>query len=67
MPAPNSRSPIAASRWTGKSTFSYDGVAVRLIYDSGRLLVGRHAVRITATDEAGNTYTRTWTFRVITG
>ena len=50
-----------------RSTFAYYPGADRLIYDSGRLPVGRHTVRITATDEAGNTSTRTWSFKVITG
>ncbi len=48
-----------------KSTFSYDAGADRLIYDSRRLAIGKHTARITATDDAGNTATRTWTFKVV--
>jgi len=50
-----------------RSTFAYYPGTDRLIYDSGQLLVGRHTARITATDEAGNTSTRTWSFKVVTG
>ena len=48
-----------------RSTFSYDAGADRVIFDSGRLSLGKHTARITATDDAGNTITRTWTFKVI--
>jgi thermitase len=47
------------------SAFSYDAGADRLIYDSRRLSYGKHTVRVTAADAAGNTSTRTWTFKVI--
>jgi thermitase len=50
---------------TDRSTFSYDAGADRLIYDSGRLPLGKHTARITATDDAGNTVSRTWTFKVV--
>src|SRR5215217_7585181 len=45
------------------TAFSYD--ADRLIYDSRRLSVGKHTARVTATDDAGNSATRTWTFTVV--
>jgi hypothetical protein len=45
------------------STFSCD--AGRLIYDSGRLSRGKHQASITATDAAGDTVTKTWTFKVV--
>ena len=46
------------------STFSYDVVGPdRFVYDSGRLPLGRHTVRITATDDASNTAKRIWTSR----
>ena len=45
------------------TAFSYD--ADRLIYDSRRLSVGKHTARVTATDDAGNSATRTWTFKVV--
>ena len=46
------------------TAFSYDASTDRLIYDSGRLSVGTHTATITATDAAGNSGTRTWTFKV---
>jgi thermitase len=50
-----------------RNTFTYNVGTDRFIYDSGRLPVGRHTIKITATDEAGNTYSRTWAFKVVTG
>jgi hypothetical protein len=36
-----------------------------LVYDSGRLSIGRYTVKITATDAAGNTATEIRTFKII--
>ena len=44
---------------------AYDAGADRLVYDSASLSTGQHTVKITATDEAGNTTTATKTFRVV--
>jgi hypothetical protein len=48
-----------------KTTFSYYTVRDSLLYKSTQLSYGGHRVQITATDAAGNTVTRTWTFKVI--
>ena len=48
-----------------KSTISYDANMDRLAYNSRWLSVGKHTVRITATDATGNDTTRTWTFKVV--
>jgi hypothetical protein len=48
-----------------RSDFGYDAGTDRLVYDSGRLSLGRHTLKITATDAAGNTTTETKTFKVI--
>jgi hypothetical protein len=40
-----------------RDTFSYDAGTDRLSYNSGRLSLGKHTARITATDSAGNTAT----------
>src|SRR5215212_8194160 len=45
--------------------FGYDAGTDRLAYDSGRLTLGQHTLKITATDAAGNTTTETKTFKVI--
>src|SRR5215217_6469226 len=45
--------------------FGYDAGTDRLAYDSGRLSLGQHTLKITATDAAGNTTTETKTFKVI--
>ena len=44
--------------------FSYDPRSGRLGRTTGKLSHGRHTVRVTATDEAGNTATRRWSFKV---
>jgi hypothetical protein len=36
-----------------------------LVYNSERLSLGKHTVRITAADATGNDTTRTWTFKVV--
>ena len=48
-----------------RSTFSYDASTDQLTYQSGRLSLGKHTVRITATDDAGNIGTKAWTFKVV--
>jgi hypothetical protein len=48
-----------------RGSFGYDAGTDRLVYDSGRLSLGRHTLKITATDAAGNTTTETKTFKVI--
>ncbi len=45
--------------------FDYDAGTDRLVYDSARLSRGQHTVKITATDDAGNTTEETRTFRVV--
>jgi thermitase len=45
--------------------FGYDAGTDRLAYDSGRLSLGQHTLKITATDAAGNTATETKTFKVV--
>jgi cytochrome c len=46
--------------------FSYDAVTGRLTYSPPkRLATGQHSVRIIATDQAGNTATRAWSFTVL--
>jgi hypothetical protein len=52
---------IDGSEETG---FSYDPREGRLTYTSTRLSNGRHTIEITATDEARNTTTESWSFRV---
>ncbi len=48
-----------------KGTFTYDTDTDRLRFTSGRLAYGRHAVRIVATDAAGNTGASPWAFRIV--
>jgi thermitase len=48
-----------------RGAFAYDASTDRLTFDSGKLSLGRHTARITATDAAGNTTTETKTFKVI--
>ncbi len=48
-----------------KGTFTYDTDTDRLRFKSGRLAYGRHAVRIVATDAAGNTGANRWAFRIV--
>ena len=48
-----------------KSDFSFDASRDRLIYNSTRLKVGKHTVKITATDASGNTATKTTSFKVL--
>jgi subtilisin family serine protease len=48
-----------------RAGFGYDAGTDRLVYDSGRLSLGQHTLKITATDAAGNTTTETKTFKVI--
>ena len=48
-----------------RSTFSYDASTDHLTYQSGRLSLGKHTARITATDDAGNIGTKAWTFKVV--
>lgn len=48
-----------------KGTFTYDTDTDRLRFTSGRLAYGRHAVRIVATDAAGNTGANRWAFRIV--
>ena len=48
-----------------KTSFSYDASTDRLTYDSTKLSVGKHTLKITATDDSGNTTTRTSSFKVV--
>ncbi len=48
-----------------KTNFSYDPSNDTLSYTSGRLSYGYHTVEIVATDEARNTTTESWRFRVV--
>lgn len=48
-----------------KSDFSFDASRDRLVYNSTRLKVGRHTIRITATDASGNTTKKTTSFKVL--
>lgn len=50
-----------------RRSFSYDPATDRLSRTTGRLSHGRHTVRVTAEDAAGNTATRGWSFRVVGG
>lgn len=45
--------------------FSYDAKTDKLGRATGRLAYGRHFVRVTATDDAGNRAVRSWSFRVV--
>jgi len=46
--------------------FAYDTATGRLTYTpSKRLAAGQHSVRVIATDKAGNTATRAWSFTVL--
>jgi hypothetical protein len=45
--------------------FAYDAVRDKLVYQSKKLAYGKHMVRITATDAAGNTGSKTWSFKVV--
>lgn len=47
--------------------FSYDPATNRLSRTTGRLSYGKHHVRITAEDAAGNRAVRAWSFRVVKG
>lgn len=46
------------------TSFGYDRASKRLTYRS-RLALGRHTVKITATDERGASTSRSWSFRVV--
>jgi hypothetical protein len=46
-------------------SFAYNADADTLVYQSGRLAYGNHAVRIEATDAQGLTAARTWSFKVV--
>ncbi|MGI8910614.1 MAG: S8 family peptidase [Rubrobacteraceae bacterium] len=48
-----------------KTTFRYDGGTNRLSFVTRKLSFGRHSVRVTATDPAGNTAIRSWRFKVV--
>lgn len=45
--------------------FAYDAVRDKLVYQSNKLAYGKHTVRITATDAAGNRANKTWSFKVV--
>lgn len=47
------------------SGFSYDPSINRLTYTSGRLTFGKHTVKVTAHDAAGNRSARSWSFKVV--
>jgi thermitase len=49
-----------------KSTFSYDASKDRLSYTCMQLSLGRHTVKIVATDGVLST-TRSWSFKVVRG
>jgi hypothetical protein len=49
----------------GAKAFTYDSTTDRLSYLSGRLPYGRHTAKVTATDAAGNTTTKSWSFTVV--
>ncbi|MGH3086348.1 MAG: S8 family serine peptidase, partial [Rubrobacteraceae bacterium] len=49
---------------TARGGFAYDRATDRLSFNASKLSLGRHTVRITATDEAGNVATRQWSFTV---
>ncbi len=46
-------------------SFDYDAGSERLVASSGKLAYGAHKIRISATDAAGNTNARSWSFRVL--
>jgi thermitase len=48
-----------------RSSFSYDTGTDRLTYTPPRLAYGRHTVEVVAKDDAGNTTTYTWGFKVV--
>jgi len=47
-----------------RGTFSYEKDTDRLSYQAPRLSYGRHTVRVTAEDAAGNVGGRSWSFKV---
>ena len=49
----------------GRRGFSYDPRSDRLERTTGKLSYGKHTVRVSATDEAGNTATKRWSFKVV--
>jgi thermitase len=48
-----------------RANFVYDPSTDRLSYDSAKLSVGKHTIKITATDASGNTATKTTAFKVV--
>jgi hypothetical protein len=49
-----------------KTTFAYNAARNRLGYSPGRRLApGRHNVKVSATDSAGNSAAKRWSFRVV--
>jgi thermitase len=48
-----------------RSRFSYDTGTDRLTYTPPRLAYGRHTAEVVAKDDAGNTTTYTWGFKVV--
>lgn len=48
-----------------RGRFAYNTGTDRLTFESGQLPLGRHTVRITATDEASNRHVTTWTFKIV--
>lgn len=49
----------------GGADFTYDAGTDRLSFTTSRLRYDRHTVKITATDAAGKTGVRSWSFRVV--
>ncbi len=45
-----------------KDAFNYDRAANRLTYSPQRFALGKHTVKVVATDAQGKVGTRTWTF-----
>jgi subtilisin family serine protease len=48
-----------------KTAFTYDAAKDRLAYNSTKLSLGKHTIRIIATDGAGNKTTKTSSFKVV--
>jgi hypothetical protein len=48
-----------------RTNFAYDASTDRLSYNSTKLKVGKHTIKITAKDDAGNTVTKTTAFKVV--